>query len=196
MSESAPVRVTSAEQSASREAAAIAAGAESFTLMRAAGEATASFLLQRVPELRERGARVFIGTGNNGGDAWVVAGALARAGCPVSVDALGDPKSADAQRARSEAKSALDEASPAGWPACVIDGILGTGTRGEATGEAAQAIARVNELGTRGTIVVALDVPSGLDASTGGGGTVVRAGMTCTYGTLKRGLLLRRDEGL
>jgi len=37
-------------------------------------------------------------------------------------------------------------------------------------------------------------VPSGLDASTGAGGTIVHARLTCTYGTLKRGLLLRRDE--
>ncbi len=194
MSEPARVRVTSAAQSAARDAAAIAAGTASYTLMRAAGEATAAYLLQRVPELRERGARVFAGTGNNGGDAWVVAGALARAGCPVSVDALGEPKSPDALRARDEAKAALADASPASWPACVIDGILGTGTRGEATGEAAQAIARVNDLGARGTTVVALDVPSGIEATTGGGGAVVRAGLTCSYGTLKRGLLLRRDE--
>lgn len=194
MSERAPVRVTSTEQSASREAAAMAGGVESFTLMRAAGETTAAFLLQRVPALRERGASVFIGTGNNGGDAWIVAGALARAGCPVSVETLGDPRSADALRARADTTSSVDDSSAAKWPACVIDGILGTGARGEATGEAAQAIARVNELGSRGAIVVALDVPSGIDATTGGGSTVVRAQITCTFGTLKRGLLLRRDE--
>ena len=188
------VRITSAEQSAAREAAAIAAGTESFALMRAAGERTAAHLLEVIPLLRERGAVVFAGTGNNGGDAWVVAGALARAGCPVSVESLGDPRSADAQRARTEARAALDGARAATDPACIVDGILGTGTKGEASGEAAQAIARVNEAGARGALVVALDVPSGLDASSGGGGAVVRAARTCTYGTLKRGLLLRRDE--
>ena len=188
------VRVVTAEQAMAREVAAIAAGIDSFALMHAAGEVTAGLLLKRVPELRVRGALVFAGTGNNGGDAWVVAGALARAGCPVTVESLGDPKSSDAQRARAEAKEALDDASPATWPAVMIDGVLGTGTRGEATGEAAVAIARINELALRGSRVVALDVPSGLDASTGAGGAVVSAHLTVTYGTLKRGLLLRRDE--
>lgn len=188
------VRITSSAQSVAREAAAFAAGVESYALMRAAGEATAALLLRQIPELRERGALVFTGTGNNGGDAWVVAGALARAGCPVSIDALGEPKSDDAKRARAESVAAVDAAARATWPAVIVDGLLGTGTTGEATGEAAQAIARINEMGARGTPVVAIDVPSGLDATTGGGGAVVHAQHTCTYGTLKRGLLLRRDE--
>ncbi len=188
------VRVVSAAQSVAREQAAVAAGTESFALMRAAGEAAAAHLLATVPELRERGALVCCGTGNNGGDGWVLAGVLARAGCPVSVDPLGDPKTPDAQRARTEAEPFVRDASAATWPALVVDAVLGTGTQGEARGEAAQAIARINELGARGTPVAALDLPSGLDATTGGGGAVVRATITCTFGTLKRGLLLRRDE--
>jgi hydroxyethylthiazole kinase-like uncharacterized protein yjeF len=188
------VRVVTAAQAAAREAAAIAAGTESFALMRAAGERTAQLLLRRVGELRERGAVVFAGSGNNGGDAWVVAGVLARAGCPVSVQVIGEPRSADAQRARAEAGPALADASPSKWPAVVVDGLLGTGAQGDASGDVAMAIARVNEHRAGGAVIVALDLPSGLDATTGGGGVVVRADLTCTYGTLKRGLLLRRDE--
>jgi NAD(P)H-hydrate epimerase len=75
-----------------------------------------------------------------------------------------------------------------------VDGVLGTGARGEARGEPAAAIGRINALGAAGSMVVALDVPSGLDSTTGTGGTVVRARLTLTYGTIKRGLLLRRDE--
>ena len=188
------VTIVTAEQAMQREAAAISALAESYVLMRAAGERTATLLLQREPELRERGALVFAGTGNNGGDAWVVAGALARAGCPVTVQSLGDPRSPDAGRARDEAQSALTDASAATWPVIVVVGVLGTGSRGEAAGDAALAIARINAHGASGARVVALDVPSGLDSTTGSGGTIVRAQFTCTYGTLKRGLLLRRDE--
>ena len=188
------VRVVTAEQAMAREAAAIASGIESYALMRAAGEHTARVILERVPEVRVGGAIVIAGTGNNGGDAWVVAGTLARAGCAVTVDSLGAPKSDDAQRAQREAQTALDHVGRAEWPAVVVDGILGTGTRGDATGEAAEAIRRVAEARARGAVVVALDVPSGMDATTGGGGAVVRADITCTYGTLKRGLLLRRDE--
>ena len=188
------VRVVTAAQSVAREQAAVAAGTESFVLMRAAGEGTAAVLLRECPAVRDRGALVFAGTGNNGGDAWVVAGALARAGCPVRVEPLGEPKSDDARRARMEAMVDLAGAADPAWPALVVDGVLGTGATGEAQGEPAQAIARMNELGARGAMVATLDVPSGLDATTGGGGTVVRAQLTCTYGALKRGLLLRRDE--
>lgn len=188
------VAIVTAEQALQREAAAIAERGESYSLMRAAGETTASLLLKRVPELRERGALIFAGTGNNGGDAWVVAAALARTGCPVTVESLGDPRSPDGRRARDEAHVALAEASSANWPVVVVDGVLGTGARGEAHGEAADAIRRINERGAAGAIVVALDVPSGLDSTTGTGGAIVHARLTTTYGTLKRGLLLRRDE--
>ncbi len=175
------------------EAATIAAGTESFALMRAAGEAAAALILERCPDVRTGGALVVAGTGNNGGDAWVVAGALARAGCPVTVESLGEPRSADAQRAQREAAGALADVSPAGRPAVVVDGVLGTGARGDARGEAAEAIARINA-SREGAAIIALDVPSGMDATTGAGGLVVRADQTYTFGTLKRGLLLRRDE--
>lgn len=188
------VRVVTAAQSAARESAAIAAGTESFALMRAAGQATAGVLLKRLPALRTAGAVVVAGTGNNGGDAWVVAGALARTGCPVTVDALGEPRSDDAKRAKAEALPLLDVVSRPEWPAVVIDGVLGTGIKGDASGASAEAVVRIRDLRARGATVVSLDVPSGMDATTGGGGVVVRADLTCTYGTLKRGLLLRRDE--
>jgi len=201
---STPVRVATAAQAAAREAAAVAAGIESYALMRAAGDATAREILRRFPEVVSAGALVLAGTGNNGGDAWVVAGALAAAGCPVLVESLGVPKSDDAQRAQRTAQPALEvvqahaqslaAASDGRFPAVIVDGILGTGSSGEASGDPAAAIARVNAFGVRGARVVALDLPSGMDATTGAGGAVVKATLTCTYGTLKRGLLLRRDE--
>jgi len=201
---SGPVRVVTAAQSVARESAAIAAGADSYALMRAAGEGTAREILRRLPDAVARGVLVLAGTGNNGGDAWVVAGTLAAAGCSVIVESLGEPKSNDAQRAKLAAQPALHAviaratalaASPdTSFPGVVVDGILGTGTIGEASGDAAAAIARVNALGVRGATVVALDVPSGMDATTGAGGAVVKAQLTFSYGTLKRGLLQRRDE--
>lgn len=205
---SGPVRVVTAAQSAARESAAIAAGVDSYALMRAAGEGTAREILRRVPDAVARGVLVLAGAGNNGGDAWVVAGALAAAGCSVVVESLGEPKSADAQRAKLAAEpalhavlaratalaTALTALPESSFPGVVVDGILGTGTSGEASGDAAAAIARVNALGVRGATVVALDVPSGMDATTGAGGAVVKAQFTFTYGTLKRGLLQRRDE--
>ncbi|HET8771076.1 MAG TPA: NAD(P)H-hydrate dehydratase [Gemmatimonadaceae bacterium] len=187
------VRVVTAEQAMACEAATIAAGTESFVLMRAAGEAAARLIIERQADVRTAGALIVAGTGNNGGDAWVVAGALARAGCPVTMESLGEPRSADAQRAQREAAGHLAAVSPAVQPAVVVDGVLGTGARGDARGSAAEAITRINAM-TGSAAIVALDVPSGMDATTGAGGAVVRADETYTFGTLKRGLLLRRDE--
>jgi NAD(P)H-hydrate epimerase len=187
-------RVVTAAQAAAREAAAIAAGADAFELMRAAGEATAQLILTRYPDVRALGAVVHAGTGNNGGDAWVVAGALARAGCPVAVAAVAPPNSAHAQRAQREAQDAINAVSDPRRPAVVVDGLLGTGTTGEVKESIAQRIGQIATARAAGATIISLDLPSGLDATTGAGGTVVNAHVTCTYGTVKRGLLLRRDE--
>jgi hydroxyethylthiazole kinase-like uncharacterized protein yjeF len=188
------VRVVSAEQAASREAAAIAAGRPSFELMRAAGEATASEILRRYPDVRTGGAIVHAGAGNNGGDAYVVAGALARARCPVMVEASAPPKGEDARRARDEALGPVGEVSDPQRPAVIVDGLLGTGTNGDVNADVAAHIRRIADHRTEGAKVVSLDLPSGMQVNSGAGGPVVRADLTCTYGTVKRGLLLRRDE--
>lgn len=185
------VRVVTADEAVSCEQDAVASGVPSYSLMRSAGENSAQIILDRFPEARTLGVRVYIGTGNNGGDAWVVADQLARAGAPVSIELLGDPRTDDARRARDDAREAIASAEGAINPAVIVDGVLGTGLKGEASGEAAAAILAIN---ASRTPVVSLDVPSGVDSTTGGGGIVVRADITCTYGTLKRGLLLRRDE--
>ncbi|MEX2182802.1 MAG: NAD(P)H-hydrate dehydratase [Gemmatimonadaceae bacterium] len=187
-------RVVTAAQSAAREAAAIAAGTDAFALMRAAGEATAQLILKRFPDVRVLGAVVHAGTGNNGGDAWVVAGALARAGCPVAVAAVAPPVAALAKRAHEEAADAIAAVSDPKHPVVVVDGLLGTGTEGEVKEAIAERIRQIAASRVAGATIVSLDLTSGLDATTGAGDTVVRAHLTCAYGTVKRGTLLRRDE--
>ncbi|MFM9014820.1 MAG: NAD(P)H-hydrate epimerase, partial [Gemmatimonadota bacterium] len=59
------------------EAASLAPGAESDARMCRAGEAAARRILALVPAVRTAGAVIHAGRGNNGGDAWVVAGVLA-----------------------------------------------------------------------------------------------------------------------
>ncbi len=188
------VRVTTAEQAAARDAAAISAGVASWTLMQHAGSATAQLILQRYPDVRISGAIVYAGSGNNGGDAYVVARVLAEARCPVTVIAQAAPSSEDARRAQVEALAVVHEVSDPPRPAVIVDGLLGVGARGEARAEIAEQIRAIAEWRAQGAAVVALDLPSGMDADTGAGGVVVRADLTCTYGTVKRGLLLRRDE--
>lgn len=189
-----PIRVTTGAEAAARDAAAIAAGVASWSLMRAAGEATAHLILERFPEVRTSGALVYAGPGNNGGDAYVVAGILAQHRCPVRVIGSATPRTADARRAHDEAMPRISDVSEPQRPAVVVDGLLGVGASGEVREEIATLIREIADWRGGGAKVVALDVPSGIEAETGAGGLVVRADLTCTYGTVKRGLLLRRDE--
>ena len=80
-------------------------------------------------------------------------------------------------------------ATRAGGAELVVDGLLGTGIRGPARGPVAGAICYINELSSQ-SLVVAVDVPSGLNTDTGcAEGDTVRADITATMGFPKRGLV-------
>ena len=188
-------RVTTAAQSAARDQAAIAAGVPSFDLMQRAGATAAALILRDYADGLADGVALCAGPGNNGGDAYLVAAQLARAGVTVRLHATAPPRTPDAQRAARLATPALVHGEPTGHERLVVDGILGTGHRGALRGEAAGACARVGVLRAAGARVVALDVPTGLDASTGAiADGSVPAHVTVSFGTLKRGHLLRRDH--
>ncbi|MFN2635711.1 MAG: NAD(P)H-hydrate dehydratase [Gemmatimonadaceae bacterium] len=187
------VRVVSAKESAGRDQRAIDAGTPSRTLMQRAGKAAAAQIIQRYPNEVKDGVSVFTGPGNNGGDGWVVAGELARKGIPVQVVEIAEPKTADAGREREIAKRSVNTARDSGRSGVVVDALLGTGAQGEPRGQIAGAIARINSARSVGARVAALDIPSGLDASTGAHSLCVVADMTLTFGSLKRGALLARD---
>jgi NAD(P)H-hydrate epimerase len=76
----------------------------------------------------------------------------------------------------------------------VVDALLGTGfsAEGALRGEVALAVDKLCELAQRGASIVALDVPTGLDASTGQQVGRLRAALTITFGTVKRGQLVAR----
>ena len=189
------VRVLRPEQMRAWESASLAPGAEADALMRRAGEAAARRILAHVPAVRTAGAVIHAGRGNNGGDAWVVAGALAEAGCPVQFLALGEPTAPAAQRAAARVhERVVGAAPPADVPAVVVDGLLGIGASGPARADVAAAIEAIARDAARGAVVVALDLPSGIDAATGAGAPVVRADHTLAFGGLSWGVLLRRDE--
>ena len=167
--------------------------------MQRAGEAAAEEILRRYGDRLRGGATVFTGPGNNGGDGWVVAAVLARSGIEVTVVEAAEPKSADAiaekRRAADVVKCVsgtlslgeLDRAQ------VVIDALLGTGAEDEPRGKIADAISRINQLHSDGARVAALDLPSGLDATTGRHSVCVVADTTFSFGGLKRGSLLARD---
>lgn len=195
------VRVTTAAESAASDARAIAGGLRSFDLMTAAGRAAADVIRARLRGHLADGCIVFAGAGNNGGDAWVVARELAAASVPVILVAVEPPKTDDAKQAKAAVGAGVrvvllaDVETPAtGRQPVVVDGLLGTGAAGAPRGAIADAIGVINAWQRSGAHVVALDIPSGVDASTGATpGAFVRADLTVTFGTLKRGLLRNRD---
>jgi NAD(P)H-hydrate epimerase len=151
--------------------------------------------------LRERGGRrvvVLAGKGNNGGDGLVAARYLRRAGVDVRVllAAEGELSGEPARMLASAAESGVIVLSAAAaGPAeemaradLIIDALFGTGFRGSARGQAAALIEAANRSGKP---IVAVDVPSGLQADTGQWeGPCIQATATVTMGLPKIGLLL------
>ena len=191
------VRVVTGSQAAARDRAAIDSGIPSRALMQRAGALSAAEIALRYPEQLKRGVLVFAGPGNNGGDAWVVAGALAASGVAVRVV---EPVPAATDDARAERTSAEKQVEiitnaaedPFRGEGVVVDGLLGTGSSGAPRGPIAGAIAAIKRARERGATVVALDVPSGIDATSGQVYFPLRADLTLTYGTMKRAHLLSR----
>jgi hydroxyethylthiazole kinase-like uncharacterized protein yjeF len=158
-------------------------------------------LAELTAELAPQGRIVAVcGKGNNGGDGFVAARWLRERGRQVDVLLLGAPdelrgdakvnfeRLAGAPAVRFEA-AALDGA------AAIIDAILGTGFAGEPREPAKGAIEAINGAGS--AAVVACDVPSGVDASTGEvAGAAVRADATATFHAAKPGLWIAPGKAL
>ena len=189
-----PVRVVSARESAARDRAAIDAGVSSQVLMERAGAGAADEISRRYKERLRDGVVVFTGPGNNGGDGWVVAGCLAREGVKVTMIEAVPPKSPDAvARKNATIDSVVVADSPPADASVFIDALLGTGSEGDPRGAIADGIATINRLHSEGARIAALDLPSGLDATTGAHSACVVADVSLSFGGVKRGMLLARD---
>lgn len=183
------IAVVTAEAARELDARTIAALPDSYTLMRRAALAAADWLNAR----DERSAAVYVGTGNNGGDGWLIAGLLREMGWSITVHAAGDPRTADARHAKADAERAGHFAPPVGREALILDALLGTGAAGAPRGSVADALDAIRHARQAGSTVVAIDIASALDATTGEDHGAVAAAHTLTFGTVKRGQLLRRD---
>jgi NAD(P)H-hydrate epimerase len=166
-------------------------------LMESAGRAVTAETLRILPP----GGDVVVacGSGNNGGDGYVVARLLHAVGVPVviwalaGIDRLGGDAAANHQRA-VKAGVPIDEAPPLGARTVVVDAIFGTGLSRAVAGTEAAAFSRIREARTP---VVAVDLPSGLDANTGQLlGEVLEAKLTVTLGLPKIGLALEPGRSL
>ena len=172
-----------------------------------------------VKTLRARGRRVYgarvvvlAGSGNNGGDALYAGAALAGRGARTTAVLTGARTHPEALAAFRHAggrcvtleETAHDESAQlelweeAARADVVLDGLLGTGGRGGLRGAAAALVARLQELsGKARPAVVACDLPSGVDATTGDvHEPVLRADTTITFGAHKSGLLAAPGEQL
>jgi ADP-dependent NAD(P)H-hydrate dehydratase / NAD(P)H-hydrate epimerase len=202
------IPVVTSVEAAALDRAAIEAGTPSRALMQRAGAATATEIALRCGDALRKGVLVFAGPGNNGGDAWVVARALAVTGVRVRVVEVVETATPDAQaeralalpfvqvvsraEAEAHAEAIREAADPYRGEGIVVDGLLGTGASGPPRGPIMRAVAQMRAARERGAIVMALDIPTGVDASSGEVNRATRAHYTFTYGTLKRGHLLAR----
>jgi hydroxyethylthiazole kinase-like uncharacterized protein yjeF len=135
------------------------------------------------------GARValLVGSGDNGGDALFAGALLARRGAVVSAVLVGDRAHVDGLAALRAAGGRVAAAPALADADLVLDGIVGIGGKGALRDDAVAALQLLNP----DAIVVAVDVPSGVDADTGEvAGVAVRAHATVTFGAWKRGLLV------
>ncbi len=159
--------------------------------MQRAGAAAATEIVRRLPHLLGEGVQIFTGAGNNGGDGWVLARALATAGIRVAITEAARSKTEDAQAERALAGGIVAEEAT-GRERILVDALLGTGSRGAPRGDVAAAIEELARGRERGATIVALDVPSGVDADTGEATVAVHADLTLTLAAVKRGLLAAR----
>ncbi|NJQ08035.1 NAD(P)H-hydrate epimerase [Streptomyces lonarensis] len=149
---------------------------------------------------RVSGARVvlLVGSGDNGGDALYAGARLARRGAGVLAVLLGGERVhagglAALRRAGGRTVEPAGAEGPLARADLVVDGIVGIGGRGGLRPEAAR-VARL--AAACGAPLVAVDLPSGIDAGTGRvEGDAVRADVTVTFGAHKPGLLVDPGRG-
>jgi hydroxyethylthiazole kinase-like uncharacterized protein yjeF len=153
----------------------IADGTDGYTLMQRAGQAVADAAF----DLADGGAILIIaGRGNNGGDGFVAATALAARGCDVSIMLLcqretlkGD--AANAARDWTGPVLACD-ANALGDPALIVDALFGAGLDRPVKGDPR---ALINAMNANGAPILSVDLPSGINGTTG---QVMGAAVTAT----------------
>jgi NAD(P)H-hydrate epimerase len=189
------IPVLSPAESAAWDSDAERAGIQPATLMECAGRAAAAVLGARFGPSMASGVIVAAGTGNNGGDGWVVARALHRGGIPVWVAPLpgqgSELQTRMAGLARADGVRVVDPLGP--WPGVglAIDAILGTGAKGSPRPPAADLAERLHDLSVP---IVALDGPTGVDLANGTTHGRAGADLSITFGGLRRGHALARDQ--
>jgi NAD(P)H-hydrate epimerase len=178
-------------------------GVPGIVLMENAGRSCAQFIIETLSKIKKPKVSIFCGTGNNGGDGFVIARHLLNAGFAVTVVVCGN-----IAKIRSDARVNLDVLIGLGLKIerldmegteiidarviklaneanMIIDAIFGTGLTGTLRDEYKQLIESINELGCP---ILSVDIPSGLDCDTGQPlGAAIKANCTVTFVAVKKG---------
>lgn len=185
-------------------------GIPGVVLMENAGCSCAELIEDKLSAIVKPRVCIFCGTGNNGGDGFVIARHLLNRGFIVVVVVCGNRN-----KVRGDAKANLDileglgalieqldvdniddikgrVAALAQDADMIVDAIFGTGLTGELRDEYKRLIAGINALGHP---ILAVDIPSGLDCDTGQPlGAVIRADWTVTFVAVKKGFVLESAQ--
>lgn len=190
----------SIRQAYALDAAAIAAGTPGILLMKRAGRAAFNLLKTHFSASLGAGITVYCGSGNNAGDGYILAGLAASQAIPVRIVQVGNITglSTEARQAYDFAVQErvsilpLDEIIPTGG--VIVDALLGLGLRGSLRPDYQRAIRQINDATLP---VLALDVPSGLNADTGHvPEACVQASLAITFIGLKQGLVTGRGPAM
>jgi len=170
-------------------------GVERRLLMENAGASVARVVMNEIPDISSSTVLVVAGPGNNGGDAFVAARHLSGRAAKVHVVLLAHPTQIRTEEAAAnwralekmkvgvETHTALDPASLAALQSLfqeadiIIDGIFGTGIRGEIREPFRSAIEFINSSNAR---IFSIDVPSGVDPNNGEYSLAVKPHVTVT----------------
>jgi hydroxyethylthiazole kinase-like uncharacterized protein yjeF len=180
-------------------------GVPGIVLMENAGRSCAQFIIETLSKIKKPKVCIFCGTGNNGGDGFVIARHLFNAGFTVTVTVCGK-----ISKIKGDAKINLDILTGLGFKIAqldmertktiethvtklaseanmIIDAIFGTGLTGTLGNEYKRLIESINELGCP---LLSVDIPSGLDCDTGLPlGASIKANCTVTFAAVKKGFV-------
>ncbi len=177
-------------------------GIPGVVLMENAGRSCAELVKDKLKDVADPKVCIFCGTGNNGGDGYVIARHLINSGFDVTVVLCGDR-----EKIKGDAKINLDVLERMGRPIerlnpadadladqvqrltagahLLVDSLFGTGLKGELSDEYRRLIENINACHRP---ILAVDIPSGLDCDSGQPlGAAIRAAWTVTFVAVKKG---------
>lgn len=190
------IELLTAEEMGRADRLAMDGGVPGATLMENAGRAVAEEVARRYPD--QETVVVLCGPGNNGGDGFVAARHLEQRGYKVRLGFDGDaarlPADAAAMAKRVTGRRVPLHPNILAGADVVVDALFGAGLARPIVGQVAHLVDSVN---ASGLAVIAVDVPSGVDGTTGEvKGAAIRAAATVTFFRLKPGHVLLPGRSL